>query len=241
MGNMVQNYKRSIDERELSPYLRAMSEPEHLDWKNGLSPEEIQLWSSRHKDLPVQITDTLFLSDFYNVNRIGKLESLGITHVLNVAGASARAEIFANKSCGIVYKEIDAHDEEGYDMLGNHLEECLAFINSCAAVGGKTVIHCVAGINRSGVIAAAVHLLTGGTTPVVTENEPQVENNILNTVAHCRRQRGNNFLWNHSFQLQLALLARKHNLLGAVPVFQSNTGEPLVRRREAPNLKSLFN
>ena len=129
---------------------------------------------------------------------------------------------------------------EGYDMLGNHLEECMQFINSCAAAGGKTVIHCVAGINRSGVIAAAVHLLTAVTMNVAGENGPQTERNILKTVAHCRQQRGNNFLWNHSFQLQLALLARKQNLLGAAPVF-STEGDPLSsRRRQGPDVKSLF-
>ena len=50
------------------------------------------------------------------------------------------------------------------------------------------VVHCHAGINRSGVIAAALMML-------------RTNSSVLETVAHCRRQRGNAFLWNRTCDL----------------------------------------
>ena len=187
------------------PYVWAIREPECLDWKTGLNSEEIQVLAARQADLPVPITTTIYLSDHKSVCDVQRLSALGITHVLNVAGVTARGPLDEYKSQGITYKEVNADDEEGYDMLGNHLQECRSFIEN-AAISGKCVVHCVAGINRSGVIVAAMHLLSG---------DP--DSNVLKTVAHCRRHRSNCFLWNHSFQVQLVQFAKLHNLLGPPP------------------------
>merc|ERR1712014_140519 len=95
-------------------------------------------------------------------------------------------------------------DEEGYPMLDRHLGSARAFIAAAKSTGGKCLVHCVAGISRSGVLVAAETLLSERMT-------------VLDTVAHCRRCRGNAFLWNNSFQEQLVSLARKEGLLGASP------------------------
>ena len=272
MGNKFSTDTESEDtEKELWPYLCAMRDPSCLDWKRGLSDEEIQICALRQIDLPVPITSSLYLSDHKGVCDVDKLKSLGITRVLNVAGPAARGPLKMYETNDILYKEIDADDEEGYDMLGKHLEECQIFVHSPPSLssssvnsgeGGqfqkqedqnesKTVIHCVAGINRSGVVAAAIHMLeeaqaqaeaqthsplaqteietetpgastssSSSSSGVSASGVPSASVSVLNTVAHCRRQRSNCFLWNHSFQLQLAQLARKHGLLGALP------GEP---------------
>lgn len=205
----------SVQEEELWPYLWAMRDPSCLDWKRGLTDEDIQSYSLRQINLPVSITPSLYLSDHKSVCDVEKLKSLGITQVLNVAGPAARGPLEQYQANGILYKEVDADDEEGYDMLGKHLDECQQFVHSTEA-DCKTVIHCVAGINRSGVIAAAIHLLEEAEE--VRESSSSVS--VLHTVAHCRKQRSNCFLWNESFQLQLARLAQKHQLLGPLP------GEP---------------
>lgn len=198
------------NEDDIWPYVWALQDPTCLDWKQGMSAEEIQECAVRQTKLPVSITETLYLSDHKNACNMDKLKTLGITHVLNVAGPAARGPVDKYKSHNIEYKEIDADDEEGYDMLGLHLQQCRAFIQSAATEGGKVIVHCVAGINRSGVIAAAEYMLS---------SDPSTTT-VLTTVAHCRRQRGNCFLWNNSFQLQLVRLARQHHLLGPSP------GEP---------------
>lgn len=195
---------------DLWPYVWAIRDPECLDWKRGLTDEEIEVLSLRQSEMPVEITETLFLSTQRHVEDVNHLNTLGITHVLNVAGKGARGPVDLYKAQGITYKEIDAHDEPGYDMIGGHLKECQAFIEVAKAAGGKCVVHCHAGINRSGVIVAAVHLLQGS-------EANRTNTNVLDTVAHCRHQRSNCFLWNHCFQLQLVCLAKENNLLGPMP------------------------
>ena len=74
---------------------------------------------------------------------------------------------------------LDADDEEGYPMLSQHLERCMAFYAECKSTeNSKMVIHCQAGINRSGVITAAIYML-----------EEQMH--VLDVVKHIRRRRGN--------------------------------------------------
>lgn len=230
------------EEEEVWPYVWAMRDPECLDWKRGLTEEEIQTCALRQIDMPVPITQTMYLSDHRRACDVQKLKSLGITHVLNVAGAAARGPTDIYEANDIVYKEVDADDEEGYDMIGKHLEECQLFIKAAASAGGKTVVHCVAGINRSGVIVAAIHLLEEAEAA-----EGSVSGTVLLTVAHCRLQRSNCFLWNHSFQLQLALFAKKHNLLGPLPgqpgsfcVATAQDQSYDQEKREKKTIKGLF-
>ena len=37
-------------------------------------------------------------------------------------------------------------------MLAKHFEAASAFIRAAAAAGGRCLVHCVAGINRSGLL-----------------------------------------------------------------------------------------
>lgn len=36
-----------------------------------------------------------------------------------------------------------------YPLLGNHLEEFVEFIEEQRAAGGRVLVHCIAGVNRS--------------------------------------------------------------------------------------------
>ena len=48
--------------------------------------------------------------------------------------------------------ERDAEDEEGYPMLHNHFEAFEAFVRDARETNehAKVLVHCVAGLNRSG-------------------------------------------------------------------------------------------
>jgi hypothetical protein len=224
MGNKIS--ARSKDKaipqctEDVWPYVWAIGEPECLDWKIGktdsftegtsLTHDLMMSISLQQQNLPVCISPHLYLSNHNSVTNIEQLQVRGITHVLNVAGPAARGPVQKYKEHGMQYKEIDAEDDETYLMLGLHLNECMVFINDAAAKKGVCVVHCAAGINRSGVIAAAYYLLT-------------FQIPVLNVVAHCRRQRGNHFLLNTTFQLELVLLARKHGLLGPPPGLQTGS------------------
>lgn len=158
----------------------------------------------RKAQLPVEIMPHLFLSDARRAHDVELLGRLGITHVFNVAGAPAAGPSHAYAAAGITACNVNADDEEGYRMLAQHLAEAQAFVEAARGSGGKCVVHCVAGINRSGVLAAAC-LMLHHRIPV------------LDAVAQCRRARGNCFLWNNTFQEELVALARVESLLGPAP------------------------
>lgn len=192
------------DEEHL--YFECIINPEYLDWRKGRSKNEVLQISKKQVDMPVQINEYLYLSDAKNAHQIEKLKERGVTHVLNVAGPSAKmsngAEYAENN---ITALNIDAEDEEGYPMIKRHLKTCQSFVNKCKEVqNGKIVIHCHAGINRSGVIMAAIFMLD--------ENK-----DILDVVKHLRLCRGNACLWNESFVQQLIKLAASEGLLGTKP------------------------
>ncbi len=189
------------------PWVWAIRDTSLLDWKQGLSDDEIQDLSTRQQRLPVKIMEGLYLGSALSVQNVKKLECLGITAVLNLAGSRAlkkeTIESFMEK--GIDFKEINADDELFYPVLENHWQEAYSFIQSSIANGnGKCVVHCVAGINRSAVIAAAYYMMTTQTP-------------LLDTVKHIRSQRGNMALTNEGFQQLIVAMARLNHLLGIKP------------------------
>lgn len=209
------------------PWVYGIRETSLLDWRMDLSDDEIMQRYQMQRDLPVEIMDCLYLGSAKSVQNIPLLQSLGITAVLNVAGSVALKSdnIEKLKTHGIIYKQIDAKDELSYPLLDMHWKEAYEFIQSTTTDDkkGKIVIHCVAGINRSALIAAAYYM-----------NETQ--SSVLQTVKHVRRQRGNMALSNEGFQQQLVAMARLHNLLGEKP---GDLG--CVIEEEAPPTPRLMN
>ncbi|CAJ1961469.1 unnamed protein product [Cylindrotheca closterium] len=202
------------------PWLWAIWEPENLDWKIGLSDDEIQETARRQAKLPVPITENLFLGNAFSVESIEKLKARGITAVLNMAGPMAlkRKTIRAYKNHGIEYKQIDGDDEFEYPLLQKHWLEAHDFIKSTTKDRtGKCVVHCVAGINRSGLIAAACYMI-------------ETQSPVLESVKHVRKQRGNVAICNEGFQAQLVAFARVHDLLGPQP----GTEESIVKQAPPP-------
>lgn len=171
-----------------------------VDWKCGLSIGEIQSAIKKQTHLPVQIFTGLLLSDAKTARNVSLLQELGVTHVLNMAGPKTRGPVDRYHMANIQYLEIDAQDEEGYQIIDLHLQEARMFIEDSHATGGTCLVHCLAGMNRSGVIVAA-ELMLRYSLPVVE------------AVRYCRQQRGNFLLNNYSFQQQLVHLAMLHGML----------------------------
>ena len=187
------------------PWVAAVNDIDVTDWRVGLSPTKIARVHQQQHCLPVRIHETLYLSDARSVRSIAALKSRRITRVLNMAGAAAAPLPTIQRtyhSMGIAYKEISAPDDETYPLLELHLKEALEFLHEDGTA--VSVVHCSAGLNRSGLIACIDFMLTN--------NVPVVE-----AVAHLRRQRGNMALGNEGLQKQLVAFARAHNMLGDVP------------------------
>ena len=168
-----------------------------------------QLAQRQHDDaqppkLPVELLPHLVYGDRKCAADHSRLRELGVTHVLNCAGAAGDVRRDGAALDGVSYLTLEADDEEGYPMIRRHLGAARAHIRAAEAGGGRCLVHCVAGVNRSGVLCAAEYMLRARVP-------------VLEAVARCRRARGRAFLWNESFQEQLVVLAREEGLLGARP------------------------
>jgi predicted protein tyrosine phosphatase len=221
MGNHQSPCKASGRDRHRTKsddaYIFAIQNQVFLDWEHRVERqaelsedtrrETIDKLKETHQQFPIRISEKVYISNAVGASNIENLKAQGVTHVLNVGGRTAAwRPPEAYHEAGINYKMVEAVDEPSYDMLDLHLDECLDFIHpdTTKPKVAKCVVHCQAGCNRSGVIVAAEHML-------------RTRMNVLETVLHCPKCRGNAFLTNPGFQSQLVALARKERLLGPAP------------------------
>ena len=178
------------------------------DYLKGVTAEERM--RLRQKRMPVEILPHLYLSSASAADpKILRLRR--VTHAINAAGRAARSQAAVLRKTMTVL-EFEGHDIEGFPMLPRYFARTRQFVQTAQAQGGKVVIFCVAGINRSAVLCAAEYMVSQRV-------------NVIDAVRHCRRCKGNVFLTNHSFQAQLVALARKERLLGPPPCISSGTHE----------------
>jgi protein-tyrosine phosphatase len=118
--------------------------------------------------LPVKVLPWLYLSDMKSVeNDALSLKESGMTHVLST-NVMDDHELHNLKTqlqlVGIEHLAVSGVDQESYDMIGHHWEStCHDFLRKVSQLpNGKVVVHCVAGINRSAVIAGAAMLVLEG-------------------------------------------------------------------------------
>lgn len=81
-----------------------------------------------------------------------------------------------------------------------HLDEFKVFVKEAKDGGGKVLVHCVAGVNRSGALAVA-EVMIGERC------------GVLEAVRRTRWARGNFCVVNGGFQTELIHLARREGLL----------------------------
>jgi protein-tyrosine phosphatase len=220
------------------PQPKTQSETEHeIPWAWVRAVQDIleeEPWAPKNNTLPVQLLPWLWLSDQHNTRKITKMSEMGITHVLTTnAMSKSQLESIRGKlnRAGLQHYAVRGHDEEGYDMIGNHWEDCLAILRSVRESSQakkkkesreQIVVHCAAGSNRSGLIACAAVM--------VRERRP-----VLEVVRDVKNLRGM-LLTNESFQRQLCQLAAREGLLGAKP--EGYSDEPLEVRQAPPPASS---
>jgi len=93
--------------------------------------------------------------------------------------------------------EFDAEDSE-YDMM-QHFDIAFDVIEEARKSGGRALIHCIMGVNRSGALAVAYTMVHEQCGPI--------------TAAVSVRQKRRMLLSNEDFQEQLVAFARQRNLL----------------------------
>ena len=97
------------------------------------------------KSVPVAIDERVYIGDEDSARDIGVLQELGITHIL-IAGSYMRAYL-----TNMNYKQLPLEDSLEQNLT-NYLSEALAYIDNAQ---GKVLVHCAAGISRSGSIIVA--------------------------------------------------------------------------------------
>ncbi|EGB11007.1 hypothetical protein AURANDRAFT_62234 [Aureococcus anophagefferens] len=188
------------------PYVWALRKTSVLDWEKDVPDADARRAEvKRMFALPVDVVPgEVYLGDAVCARDVARLQSLHITHVLNAAGAAAAAPAAAYAAAGIETLVLEARDEPGYPMLANHLDAARAFLAKARRGGGAVLVHCVQGLNRSGVLVAADLML-------------EERRSVLDAVRHCRARRGNECVSNKTFQRDLVDLARREDLLGPPP------------------------
>ncbi|KAK2152071.1 hypothetical protein LSH36_340g01035 [Paralvinella palmiformis] len=153
---------------------------------------------------PVQLCPHVYIGSQRNADDLEGLRSLGITHVLNCAG-TRRFDLSRSPypiSSGVKgYLMIPAEDHDQYDIM-QHFPDAIAFLDKCKSMGGKALVHCNLGINRSGAVCAAYLMV-------------YEQKSLLEVVGYLKDKR-QYILCNKNFRRQLVRFSRCKGLLDAV-------------------------
>lgn len=152
---------------------------------------------------PVLIDDTvnIMISGFYQLSELPQMQlEHGISHVINMAhGDCGLNRSKGHESRGVKYLGITAEDDDDHDIM-SHWDEVITFVNRFNVerqLGCTLLIHCMAGMNRSGAMAVAL---------LATLNEMS----LIRAVEQVHRIRGP-ILTNYSFRQFLINWARQQD------------------------------
>ena len=139
------------------------------------------------------------------------LESVGITHVLTVAGG------FPPKFPDVYeYLVIDVADIASED-LDAHFEKCLKFIARALLDGGRVLVHCFAGRSRSSTVVAAYVMATEGLTLTDTMQ-------LIKDARPCAQPNAGFARQLQAFEQHLSDARSKGRLLGRLQLDAANDG-----------------
>lgn len=145
-------------------------------------------------DEPVEVHPGLWLGSKHAAQDLSWQDSVGIGAVLNLASDDVQEPEGGYPETTRIMK-IPAVDAQGYSLLPEHFPACFAFVEECLAESPPRhiLIHCIQGLNRSGVICVASVMLLR-------------QCSLMDAFYHCSRLRCD-IVNNLSFQEQLISLA----------------------------------
>lgn len=147
---------------------------------------------------PTQLLDFLYIGNYADAGNFERLKELGITHVVNCAPVKQTDESPYSEDVGIKgYMQIETFDKIDYDIL-QHYETVKTFVDTAKKDGGKILVHCAMGINRSGAICTAYIVDT--------------DRKDLITVMKMVKEKHGIIVLNKGFQKQLMEFAKERDL-----------------------------
>lgn len=142
---------------------------------------------------PAQLAPYLFLGSAQHAKDPRTLSALHITDVINCAEEEVGIEHYdALKEAGIQCSGFNSCDSADYLMV-QHYPQVLALVSGVKQRCGVCLVHCVAGVNRSGFLAIALLCALEGQS-------------LIQAATWARGQRGR-VCTNRGFQQQLLSLA----------------------------------
>jgi len=169
---------------------------------NDPLPDDHSLAMRGDNNIAAELTPNLLLGGKAAAEDAAGPNSLGVTHLLNCCEPWCATG--PNLSDGLVkYQGFEAYDEEGWPLIENSFEpDARPFLDACAAAGGRCLVHCARGVNRSAAICVA-YLLSADPAATLF--------GVASAVKHAR----GHVLGNRSFRRQLVAFAAARGQLDA--------------------------
>ena len=129
-----------------------------------------------------KLLDYLYLGAINDAMDLDLLKQTGITHIINtvhnINDYHETGPDFYGKE--FVFMGFYSEDKEDYPIL-EHFEKVHSFINLARDQNGKVLIHCMAGINRSGCLATAYFMVEQNIGPITAANAVFEKRGVLLT------------------------------------------------------------
>lgn len=152
---------------------------------------------------PSQLLDHLYIGNKEDAHNITILKVHKISHVLNCAAKrdysmDSYGQTSPYSKAGIAYEEFEGCDNDGYPIL-MHFARAKLFIDEAKRTGGRALVHCEMGINRSGAICIAYMMVNEKITMLQALRSAKIERPTI--------------LVNEGFQKMLVEFARERGLM----------------------------
>ena len=213
IDTMSDKARRELRDKDpnLVPYFDAINTVIH-------SPDDFYIPSHATK-----LDECLYLGSIEDAKDVNQLKTYNITYIINTVDDETSLSPEETKSLyddTFKYMGFSSEDAMDYPIM-NHFEETHAFIEKAREKESKCLIHCMRGVNRSGVLATA-HIM--------------VKNNIgpITATQLVYKKRGM-LLTNPSFVSQLLQYAKesKHLEMDKNHVLLKKTHGETLERNEA--------
>lgn len=113
------------------------------------------------------IEDFLYLGSYRNATNREELDSIGITHILNMG-----VELENKYPLCYTYLKLGINDTIN-DNVYETFDEAIAFIESARTAGGKVLVHCAMGISRSSSVILS-YLISNKHNPMLMNDAYQL-------------------------------------------------------------------
>ena len=189
--SMSNRAKRELEAKDpdLVPYFDAINTIIH-------SPDDFYVPSHA-----TMLDDCLYLGSIEDARNVDLLKSHNITYIINTVDDETSLSPEETKSLyddSFKYMGFSSEDAMEYPIM-DHFEETHAFIEKARENNAKCLIHCMRGVNRSGVLATAHIMVKNNLGPI--------------TAAQIVYKKRGMLLTNPSFVSQLLFYAKENQYL----------------------------